>query len=199
MKSIVTRIIAIILAGFQLTMSTTHGGANGVKSFSNSLEFAAEFFGLDSTNPRNWSRHKYEGALISVKPTQDKYRMGVKMLVSVTITNISNKAITIGVNNTIPELDYLFLLYYTNGTTVKEPDVSEGIMWQKLRAGTFDIPSSRGGMTIPENQSVVEAVNVLPSLKIEKAGTYYLRTARGVSGSTNLWLVSDKVKIEVVK
>src|SRR5882724_1207621 len=113
--------------------------------------------GQDATNRIAAGESPFKDALIIVKPTQDSYRLGSPMPLSVTVTNISPADIL--VMPTLPERDdYRVSVFSADGTRVPGPPdiVHNGI-------------TSVGQLTITPGQSESRNLDLAKLTRIEAA------------------------------
>jgi hypothetical protein len=133
-----------------------------------------------------------KGALIFVEPNEKSYPLGAQMLVSISITNASEKEIRL-VDTEPKQDDYGVSAYLADGTPVRsptavvgDPSVSNGVR-------------SRSVLVIGPRQSVSMTLDLAKFTHFEKEGTYYLTVARRIATWDSGFIVSDKVKIDVAK
>jgi hypothetical protein len=133
-----------------------------------------------------------KGALIFVKPAEKSYRLGGQMLVSISITNASEKEIRL-VDTEPKQDDYRVSAYLADGTPVRSPTtvVSDTSMSNGAR--------SRSVLVIEPRQSVSMTLDLAKFTHFEKEGAYYLTVARRILTWDAGFVVSDKIKIDVVK
>jgi hypothetical protein len=143
-------------------------------------------YGQVGTNGDRTVESTFEGALLLVKPTAAPYRLGFPMLMSVAITNVSHE--DIGGVYTRPETDdYRVSVFAANGTPVPSPPpfVGGGMV-------------SRIQFVLKPGESTSTKVDLSRLTHIEVEGIYYLRISRRISTWDSGFIISDKVKINVV-
>jgi hypothetical protein len=150
-------------------------------------------YAWDDSNRVDATQSTFMGALIVVKPMRDNYHLGAPMLVSISITNISKEEIRL-VDTNPEEDDYHVSLYSSGGTLVRSSTTES-----QADRSTLGNAKSRSILTIGPGQSVSKSPDLRKSVHIETEGIYYLIVTRRILTWDSGFVVSDKVKIEVVK
>ncbi len=149
-------------------------------------------YGQDGTSRVQASESTFKGALIMVKPTQETYRLGTPMPLSIVITNISSADMRLV--GTEPSTDDYQVSVYSAAGVPMANSATVGSDTPRMNG-----VRSRSILTMKPEQSVSMTLDVAELTHIEREGTYYLTIARRMLTWDSGFLMSDKVKIKVVK
>jgi hypothetical protein len=144
-------------------------------------------YGQDRTNQAGTDQRIFKGALLLVNPSESPYRLGSPMPASITITNIGQADIH-GVYTSFFEEDYRVSVYSADGRLLRSPATV-----------LSDKPRSRSEFTIKPGESRSTTLDLTRLTHIDEGGTYYLTIARRIATWDSGFVVSDKIKINVVK
>lgn len=166
------------------------------------------WYASGDTNQVELTRSTFKGAILTVKMVQKGFHLGKPIGVSASLENVGPDMLRVSVSKDCE--DVRAWLYDSKGALVtfadKCPDISVNRETEEIftRTGITPPPKdafvgSRAGIYVPPGDSISRSVNLQQMIPIKQIGIYYLVLAQRITSWERGYVVSNKVKFEVVE